>query len=397
MKLGAVLSRGRALLGIFHGSRAFGGPIQMNIAITGRCNIRCIHCYCFSPLVANAYNRGNRLALKTGAPVETFKALGKDVDGQALRRVVAEAMSLGTKQFLLSGLGEPLLHPVLPDLIADIKQRQGQCTINTNGTLLTPQMADEFIRLGVDELRITVMAGTPEGYQATHPGSPARVFTGLKENIAYLTKRRNELGRTAPQISIVSVITAANCGEIPALADLAIATGADRILLRAFEHCEDEQLKKLIVSEDQALHIREALAACRPLLEKNRIKHNIGHFLSIFSRQVGTAGLYKAIPCYFGWLNANIDIDGSVYLCCKCYEPVGNIHESSFREIWYGEKFQKFRAAAKRINRGGQRLPCECARCANYEPNTRVFQLLHPVAWTGVKDTIDRTSAECSS
>ena len=35
----------RAVMGIVHGSRAFGGPIQTNLRLTNRCNIRCIHCY----------------------------------------------------------------------------------------------------------------------------------------------------------------------------------------------------------------------------------------------------------------------------------------------------------------------------------------------------------------
>ena len=390
MNFGTLLSRGLALLGIWHGNRAFSGPVQMNLAITGRCNIRCIHCYYFSPLSTNSHTRGNRLAKKNGVPAQSFKPLGKDVDGQVLRRLVAESMSLGTKHFLLSGVGEPLLNPSLLDIISDIKKRSGYCSINTNGTLLSPQMGEELIQRNVDELRITIMSGTPDGYQTTHPGSSPHLFHDLKKNIAYLTKRRNESNKRKPEIIIISVITSYNCDGIVALVDFVVETGADKILFRAFDHCDDEQMKQLIVSEEQALRTRDAIIACRPILEKNHIKHNIDSFLSIFNRHIDTSKLYSFIPCYYGWLNANIDIDGSVYMCCKCYTPVGNIHESSFKEIWYGEQFRRFRESAKHINSAGQNLPCECSRCANNEPNIRLYKLLHPLKWKKVKRKINR-------
>lgn len=39
------LSYIRAAMGIVHGNRTFGGPIQVSLNLTNRCNIRCIHCF----------------------------------------------------------------------------------------------------------------------------------------------------------------------------------------------------------------------------------------------------------------------------------------------------------------------------------------------------------------
>lgn len=389
MNLGALLSMGLALLGIWQGKRACGGPLQINLATTGRCNIRCVHCYYFSPLATGAHTRGNRLAQKTGIPAQDFQPLGKDVDGQLMRRLISEAMSLGTKHILLSGVGEPLLNPAILDIISDIKKRNGYCLINTNGTLLTPEISEEFIKRNVDELRITIMSGTPDGYQKTHPGASPQLFHNLKKNIAYLVEKRNENNKSKPEIIITSVITSYNCDGIAALADFVIETGADKITFRAFDHCDDEQMKQLIVSVEQAIRARDEMLAYRPIFEKKHIKHNIDSFLSVFNGQIDTTKLYSFIPCYYGWLNANIDIDGSVYMCCKCYTPLGNIHESSFKEIWYGESFRRFRKSAKHINSKGQSLSCECSRCANSEPNIRIFKLLHPLKWKKVKEIIN--------
>lgn len=51
MNKSKIFSTAGALTGIMHGSRAFTGPYQANIELTNRCNIRCIHCFYYSPLV----------------------------------------------------------------------------------------------------------------------------------------------------------------------------------------------------------------------------------------------------------------------------------------------------------------------------------------------------------
>ncbi len=55
--------------------------------------------------------------------------------------------------------------------------------------------------------------------------------------------------------------------------------------------------------------------------------------------------LKKSI-CKYPFLHLEIDFDGYVYCCCPDYTnfySFGNIFEQSFKEIWFGEKWQKFR------------------------------------------------------
>jgi len=57
MNFGTLLSKGLALL-VFGTETGHQRSVQLNIAITGRCNIRCIHCYIFSPLANTTHTGG---------------------------------------------------------------------------------------------------------------------------------------------------------------------------------------------------------------------------------------------------------------------------------------------------------------------------------------------------
>jgi len=50
------------------------------------------------------------------------------------------------------------------------------------------------------------------------------------------------------------------------------------------------------------------------------------------------------IPCVIGWNFARVLPNGNVNACLKAHRiPVGNLHESSFKEVWNGEKQFEFR------------------------------------------------------
>ena len=60
--------------------------------------------------------------------------------------------------------------------------------------------------------------------------------------------------------------------------------------------------------------------------------------------------------CDVPWLGNTIVLsDGTVHFCCFSDEIVGNVNESSFGEIWNGEKMKDIRRALTQ-----QRLPVEC-------------------------------------
>lgn len=54
------------------------------------------------------------------------------------------------------------------------------------------------------------------------------------------------------------------------------------------------------------------------------------------------------IPCYAGWIFSRILADGSIAPCCRGAKKImGNINERSFKEAWFSDEYNEFRAKAK--------------------------------------------------
>jgi radical SAM protein with 4Fe4S-binding SPASM domain len=126
--------------------------------------------------------------------------------------------------------------------------------------------------------------------------------------------------------------------------------------------------------------VKEQLIDVKAYLESRRMDNNIGYFLKVFTEKLDTKALYSVIPCYYGWLAVMIDVGGQVYPCCRCYEPLGNVYDNKFYEIWNGETYRRFREEAVGINiRKTAVRGCDCYNCVHHTANLRVYKALHPV------------------
>ena len=126
---GARVIRGvayaRGVAGIIHGSRSFGGPFQANISMTNRCNVRCIHCFIYSP-----YHEGpsffemrkNEMAHQSSHTNHEVRLQQSDADSEKVHSLIESLLSLGTQDFLFSGNGEPFLHNNILDFVQRVKR-----------------------------------------------------------------------------------------------------------------------------------------------------------------------------------------------------------------------------------------------------------------------------------
>lgn len=378
------LSQIRTVGGILHGSRAFVGPFQAALWLTNRCNVRCIHCFYHSPHVTkpNLFEVRRAKLLGEEPPDDTYiRNIQKvDADRDRTHSVMDELITMGTRQILFTGVGEPFLHKDAVEFMARAKHAGLTCIVNTNGTLLDRVMIDELIKMNFDELRITLMAGSRDMYVKTHPTVSGETFDRLKANLLYLAERKAELGTRKPAVNLPYIVVSANHDGLFDFAEFANHVRADRLTFRAFDDCHDSGLAGIAPTPEQAASVAKQLIGIKAYLDSMRISHNISYFLKFFREQLDTTGLYNMIPCYMGWLSARINLtNGNVYPCCKCYEPLGNVYEKSFREIWKGQTYRKFRRYGAQINRRKTVLGCQCNRCSNHIPNLRVYRMLHPI------------------
>jgi radical SAM protein with 4Fe4S-binding SPASM domain len=111
------------------------------------------------------------------------------------------------------------------------------------------------------------------------------------------------------------------------------------------------------------------------------VEHNIDETIRRY--EIGEAARQK-VPCYIGWIQPRMKVDGTIWPCNSCQWPVGNFREQSFREIWNSPAYRSFRretlspTAAALIDER-----CDCSFCCHVSDNMRVhnfYKWLSPLS-----------------
>jgi len=134
------------------------------------------------------------------------------------------------------GLGEPLAHPDIVEMVVQAKTLGSTVELITNGTLLTKPLSKQLIEAGLDMLWVSLDGATPESY------ADVRLGAVLPEVLANLAILRDLYWTTQsspfllefppnPPIGIVFVAMKRNIADLPALLRLGNRLGARRFLV----------------------------------------------------------------------------------------------------------------------------------------------------------------------
>ncbi|MGB9662295.1 MAG: tungsten cofactor oxidoreductase radical SAM maturase [Moorellaceae bacterium] len=124
------------------------------------------------------------------------------------------------------GFGEPLLHPRLPDMIAEAKRAGLKVKISTNGQYL-PAFAAELVRLGVEEIIVSCDSPRENTYTSIRGSSWGR----LEEGIQALNEIKRRHGSPYPRLVLEFVAMKSNLEELRELPGLAARWGALSLLV----------------------------------------------------------------------------------------------------------------------------------------------------------------------
>jgi MoaA/NifB/PqqE/SkfB family radical SAM enzyme len=102
-------------------------PLEGELDLTYRCNNNCRHCWV--RLAPAASERSQEL---------TF---------DEIRGIIDQGRRLGTREWAISG-GEPMLRPDFSEIFDYITRKSTAYSLNTNGTLITPNIARLLKRKG---------------------------------------------------------------------------------------------------------------------------------------------------------------------------------------------------------------------------------------------------------
>ncbi len=263
-------------------------PLSMQWDITWRCDHSCVHCYLTD-------RRKQELTLT--------EQIG----------VLDQLVEAGTLSLLVSG-GDPFLRPDALDFLRAVRARHFQLTINSHGNFIDDAVADVLAEIGVHKVNISVYSTEAAEHEAVTrvPGSHAKSIAGARRLI--------ERGVRCELRTPVMVQNRTGYLGVRALAE---SIGASW------------RSDANIVPDDESdfglcgigLHPTERVMALMHSMADRRDEVVLPSELPDVPSSART--------CSAGSVRGFISPDGTVYPCINWREPIGNLREASFHDLWH--------------------------------------------------------------
>ena len=131
------------------------------------------------------------------------------------------------------GLGEPLVHPKIVQMVTRAKEIGASAELITNGILLSPDLLEELVSIGLDVLWVSIDGAKPESYADVRLGAALpQILDNLNHFRKVLSRRAVPFsGTSETQLGIVFVAMKRNVADLPAVCELAWQLGAKRFMV----------------------------------------------------------------------------------------------------------------------------------------------------------------------
>ncbi|HEY1377114.1 MAG TPA: radical SAM protein [Gemmataceae bacterium] len=274
------------------------------------------------------------------------------------------------EELQLQGLGEPMMHPRLFDMVAYAARRVKRVSTNSNMTLLNPTRAERCVTSGLTELHVSIDGATAATYEYIRVRAH---FNQVIANVELLRDTKRRLGSDTPWLRMVVVAMRQNLDEFPDLVRLARRLGIDTVFVQHL--CHDfgesslpEQYRPMrdfvagetLLAEDPG-RIDRAFAAARTAAAELGVDLRLPNPRPK-SHPPGTPGPDR---CDWPWRGAYVSYDGRAMPCCMIATPdrvnFGNMADHGAAAVWNGADYHEFR---DRLDSDDP--PDVCRSCAVY-------------------------------
>jgi len=345
----------RLLLSLVDRKWVFNSPFYVDLDITERCNLTCPGC---------PYHSTQDEETKAG----NVNAI--DMDFDKIVRIFEQLLTTRTRNIIILGSGEPLLHTRFTDIIKTGKELGFNFTVLTNGTMINEEKANSIVDSGLDRLSVSLWDVTREGYEKTHGGTNPLLFDRLIAGLQTIHAVKIKKNKRKPSIVIHFPVSKNNFDMLDKVVELAIENHVNELSFApVFDNVSSTGLQ---LDESGISHLAEKLREIAPRLKKAGIKYNLGNMLL---RLTYGKSAWKTMPCYVGLFHSKIKTNGNIHSCCRCDVTLGNIHEESFSEIWNSKKYQSLRKSIstkdglKKFSEG-----CICDYCSFTHNNYKIYR-----------------------
>ena len=283
-------------------------PSEVSIEVTHRCPLECQHCY-------------NNL------PMSDIEARNSELTLEQYGHLFDELVEAGCLWILFTG-GEIFARKDFLDIYTLAKKKGFLITLFTNGTMITPRVADYLAEYRPFAIEITLYGATRETYETLTriPGSFDRCMNGI----------RNLLERGLP-LKLKTVPTSINYHEVYEMKrfaeeDLGVEFKFDP-LVNPRTDCSQSPLDVRLTPEQAvALEFRDP-ARMNEYLRLLEHERTLAH--------IPLNG--KRYTCGGGHNGCAIDPNGQMTICVLSHQNGANLRDSSFRQVWEGP-LQEIRA-----------------------------------------------------
>jgi len=264
-------------------------PLTLLVELTSKCNLSCRMC--------NVHH-----AAKSGMTI----------DDALLERTYEFAKTASTVYPF--GLGEPLLHPNIAEIVGKYKSSGPSVGMVTNGMLLTKDISRELILKGLDHLVISVDAADASLFAEIRKGGDLR---RILDNIRTMNGLKKSFNVQNPFLAFNVVAQAGNFHQLPQIVEL-----AEELSILSVTITPITVHSHIAGIQDQALNSniprwRELLDTCERKASAAGISITQDRLYHVMNG-VSPEDLYhKTIPCPEPFRFIGIRTNGDVFPCCN--------------------------------------------------------------------------------
>lgn len=288
-------------------------PLMVNWAITGRCNLRCIHCY-------------------GGYGVVQKDELSTDI----VKNTIDELKKMGTKRINIEG-GEPLLREDIKEIIDYVHKKNIEISVCTNGILLGEYV--DFLKEKVDLVVLSL-----DGCEECHDSIRG------KGNFEKVIKALDVCKKNSVRTLIFSSMIDKNIHDIDFLIDtakkynvyitfnLVVAKLKGSGVREKLNKISDEDYKtafsKILEHKKSGAPIFYSENNLRQIINWPSFTHEILYEDDL--KKIAQKDKEYLIPCYAGINCCYIECNGDVYPCSEVVGllDVGNIGKGGFQSAF---------------------------------------------------------------